>query len=174
MQHEATAMSIFTKLFGSRDDRLNHQLHSAFRKIAEDAVRRKGMLDTEHEARKVVQACAISHKPRAVAAYKDVADYLLANYDPTVAYFVAVDIDIQMQPVLGYIPIGQIVLAVEEMNRPEQLDKAAEFLACAILNLKNIPMARQAFTVYKIPAVRDRVATKLRAYDADVAASIAG
>jgi len=167
-------MSIFTKLLGNRDDRLNEQLHAVFHRIAGDAVRKKGMLDTEHEARKVVQSCAVSRKPRTVAAYKDVAEYLLANYDAIVAYFVAVDIDIQMQPVLGYIPIGQIVLAVEQMNRPEQLDKAAEFLACAILNLKNIPMARQAFTVYKVPAVRDRVAATLRAYDAGVAESIVG
>src|ERR1017187_1802746 len=138
-------MSIFTKLFGNRDDRVNERLHAVFRKIAESAIERKGTLDTEHEARKVVKVCAIARKPRAVAAYKDVAEYLLIHYDPIVAYFIVVDIDIQMQPVLGYIPIGQIVLAVEQMSQPEHINKTAEFLACAILNLKNIPMARQAF-----------------------------
>lgn len=167
-------MSIFRRLFGSRDDRLNQQLHSVFRRIAEDAVRQKGALNTEVEARKIVRACGISSKPRSVAAYRDVAEYLVTNYNPIVAYFVAVDIDIQMQAALGYIPIGQIVLAVEQTSRPEHIDKAADFLACAILNLKNIPMAHQAFTVYKVPAVRDRVAAKLRRYDAEVAAAIVG
>ena len=167
-------MNLFAKLFGNRDNRVNERLHAVFRKIAESAIERKGTLDTEHEARKVVNVCAIARKPRAVAAYKDVAEYLLANNDPIVAYFIAVDIDIQMQPVLGYIPIGQIVLAVEQTSQTEHIDKAADFLACALLNLKNIPMAQQAFTVYKVPAVRDRVAAKLRSYDADVAASIVG
>jgi hypothetical protein len=167
-------MSILTKLFGNRDDRVNERLHAVFRRIAETAIERQGTLDTEQEARKVVQVCAIPRKSRAVAAYKDVAEYLLSHYDPIVAYFIAVNIDIEMQPVLGYIPIGQIVLAVEQTTRPDHFDKAADFLACAILNLKNIPMARQAFTVYKVPAVRDLVAAKLRAYDADVAASIVG
>src|SRR5688572_33300333 len=107
-------MSIFTKLFGNRDDRLNERLHVVLRRIAEGAVQKQGTLDTEREAKRVVQVCAIARKPRAVAAYKDVAEYLLTHYDPIAAYFVAVDIDVQMQPVLGYIPIGQIVLAIEQ------------------------------------------------------------
>ena len=64
-------------------------------------------MDTEVEARNAIQACAICRKPRSVAAYRDVAEYLLNRYNPIVAYCVAVEIDIQMQPVRGYILIGQ-------------------------------------------------------------------
>lgn len=77
-------MGLLKRLFGNREDRINERLHAIGNRIAEDAIKRQGALDTEQEARKVAQSLAISAKPRSVSAYRDVADYLLTHYDPLV------------------------------------------------------------------------------------------
>ena len=167
-------MNIWAKLFGSGQDRLNQRMREIGQRVAKNAIRTQGPVDTEQEARQLVRTFAISSKPRDVSAYRDVADHLLATYEPSVAYFVAVKIDIQMRPTLGYVPIGQIVLAIEQAGQGERIDRAADFLTCALLNLGTIEMARQAFTLYRSPKISSAVAARLRSYDGEVASFIVG
>ena len=142
--------AIWTTLFGSRKDRLNQRFHAIGHNIARNALEKKGGMDTEEEAQKVSRLLARSTKPRDVSAYRDVADHLLAHYEPSVAYFVAVDIDLQMRSIVGYIPIGQIALAVEQTSQPDRVEQAADFLTCALMNLGNIEMARQRLRCNKV------------------------
>lgn len=192
-------MGLFSSLFGKNIESLNRRYLMIGKEIAEKALALSPELDVQEEAQNVMRKCAISRKPREFSAYKDVAAYLLGTYEPSFAYFIAVEIDQQMRPALGYIPIGQIVLAVEhidqfqkgyivkteELNRnpslmtgitrsPARSQKAAAFLTCALLNFGDIETARKAYSVYTVLDMKERIAATLRSYDEEVAAYILG
>ncbi len=190
-------MGILSSFFG-KDCR---DLSDRYAALADDAAKRARASSTDPEtaAKEVAKKCGLHNKPREFTAYKDVAAYLIGTYEPEVAYFVAVEINEQYAQSLGYIPIGQIVLAVEHLDKfkkgfivkteeleknpslaiginksPERTKRAVAFLTYALLNFPNIGTARKAFTVYRVPEMRENVLRKLRALDQDVANYIAG
>ncbi len=107
------------------------------------------------------------------------------------------DINEQYASSLGYIPIGQIALAVEHLDSfkkgfvvkteelqknpslaigisksPERTRKATEFLVYTLLNFPSIETARTAFGVYQVPEMRENIANYLRSLNTDVASFI--
>lgn len=192
-------MSLFSSLFGKKTETLNRRYLTIQKEMAEKALALSPDLDVQEEAQSVIRKCGIARKPRDFSAYKDVVAYLLGTYEPSFAYFIAVDIDQQMRRALSYIPIGQIVLAIEHIDQfqkgyivkteeldknpslmtgitrsPERSQRAAAFLACALLNFGDIETARKAYSVYTVPDMKERVAASLRSYDEEIAAYITG
>jgi hypothetical protein len=143
---------------------------------AEKALSTSAEIDVQKEATNVIRQFSISSKPRQFSAYNDVALYLLATFHPSVAYFIAVEIDQQIAPVLGYPPIGQIVLAVEHSPTaaPDCVPKAVDFLTCALLNFSDIETARKAYTVYTVREIKEGVANALLSCDEQVGSYISG
>jgi hypothetical protein len=86
-----------------------------------------------------------------------------------VAYFVAVELTEQFEPRLGYPPIGQIMVAMEN----EGSQTAARWIACALRNFPRIETAQLAFGVIKSPTMRSLVRADLATDDADIAEYIA-
>jgi hypothetical protein len=192
-------MGMFSRLSGKNRESLNRRYLTIQREMAESALASSPELDVQDEAQTVISKCGIRNKPREFSAYKDVAAYLLGTYRPSFAYFVAVDIDQQLREVLGYIPIGQIVLAVEHIDQfqkefivkteeldknpslmagitrsPERSQRAADFLTCALLNFGDIDTARKAYSVYTVTEMKERVVATLGKYDAEIVEYITG
>jgi hypothetical protein len=192
-------MGLFSRLSGKSREGLNQRYLTIQRKMAENALASSPALDVQEEAQKVIKKCGIRNKPREFSAYKDVAAYLLDTYPASFAYFVAVDIDQQLRDELGYIPIGQIVLAVEHIDQfqkgfvvkteeiltnpslmtgitrsPERTQRAAEFLSCALLNFGGIETARKAYSVYTVNDMKAGATAILRRHDPELAEYITG
>jgi hypothetical protein len=126
-------------------------------------------LNPTHEANLLVGRFAVIRKKRAASEYTDVACYLVTHYPSEVAYFVAVELTEQLEPRLGYPPIGQIMVAMEEQGSED----AARWIGCALRNFPRIETAQLAFGVIKSPAMRSRVRADLAAEDVELADYIA-
>jgi hypothetical protein len=126
-------------------------------------------VDATREAIALAHRFEIARKKRSASEYADVARHLLSNYTPEVAYFIAVEITEQLEPRLGYPPIGQIMVAMEN----EGCETAARWIACALRNFPRIETAQLAFGVIKTPAMRALVRTDLATDEAELAQYIA-
>ena len=126
-------------------------------------------VDATHEAKVLAERFGVSRKKRAASEYTDVVGYLLSHYPSEVAYFVAVEINEQLEPRLGYPPIGQIMVAMEKQGG----DDAARWIGCALRNFPRVETAQLAFGVIKSPAMRSFVRAQLAAEDTELAEYIA-
>jgi hypothetical protein len=126
-------------------------------------------VDTTREATALAQRFELTRKKRSASEYSDVARNLLSNHTPEVAYFVAVELTEQFEPRLGYPPIGQIMVAMEN----EGGQKAARWIACALRNFPRVETAQLAFGVIKSPTMRSLVRAELATDDADLSDYIA-
>jgi len=122
-------------------------------------------VDVTREAIILAKRFGVSRKKRSASEYTDVAGHLLSNYTPEVAYFVAVELDILFEPRLGYSPIGQVVVAMENLG----IEDAARFIGCSLRNFPQIEAARLAFSVIKSPAMRSLVRADFAAEDMELA-----
>jgi hypothetical protein len=122
-------------------------------------------LNTRYEADLVAKLFDVASKRRSASAYKDVAEHLLDNYAPEVAYFVAVELNEGFEKRIGYPPIGQIFVAWDESED----ERAAQAIACSLWNFPRVDTARLAFGVIKSEATRSLVKSILAAEDADLA-----
>jgi hypothetical protein len=122
-------------------------------------------VDVTQEANVMAERFGVSRKKRAVSEYTDVARYLLNNYPSELAYFVAVELNEKFEPRLGYPPIGQIMVAVEDQGS----EAAASWIGCALRNFPRIETAQLAFGVIKSCAMRALVQTDLAAEDEELA-----
>jgi hypothetical protein len=82
-----------------------------------------------------------------------------------VAYFVAVELTERFEPLLGYPPIGQIMVAMEI----QESEGGARWIVCALRNFPRIETAQFAFGVIKSPAMRSLVRADLAAEDLELA-----
>jgi hypothetical protein len=185
------------RLFGRKD--LNARYLEVQGEMADRGRRlaAQSSLDVEQAASRIGEQCGIVRKQRKYSAYGDVAAVLLGEFQPVVAYFVAVAINEQFAQPLGYVVIGQIFLAIEHIDEmrpvfdtewlrahpgvfsaltrsPERTANAAEILACALLNFPEIDTARRAFGVYTVKDMRTATTERLRTYDEELARYIAG
>ncbi|MBN1569126.1 MAG: hypothetical protein JXA73_14850 [Acidobacteria bacterium] len=131
---------------------------------ATKAVAARGM-DSTREAVSLAQRFDVARKKRYASEYADVASYLLSNHAPEVAYLVAVELTEQLEPRLGYPPIGQIMVAMENQGG----EAAARWIACALRNFPRVETAQLAFGVIKSPAMRSLVRAELTTHDAELA-----
>ena len=122
-------------------------------------------MDLTYESNALAERFGISKKKRSGSEYVDVAFYLLKNYEPEVAYFIGVELNEQFERKLGYPPIGQIMVAMEN----EGSKNAARWITCALCNFPKIETARLAFSVIKSPAMRSLVQTDLSTEDIELA-----
>jgi hypothetical protein len=122
-------------------------------------------VDVTSEAYILADRFAVSRKKRSASEYTEVATYLLSNYAPEVAYFIAVELNKQFEPRLGYPPIGQVMVAMEI----EGNERAARWIACSLRNFPNIETARLAFGVIKSPAMRSLVRADFAAENVELA-----
>lgn len=132
---------------------------------AADAAR----VNVRHEADALADRFQVSRKMRAASEYTALATYLLAHYPPEVAYFVAVELNEQFEQRLGYPPIGQIMVAMEQQGS----ELAAGWIACALRNFPRVETARLAFGVIKSPVMKPLVRANLALADAQLAEYIA-
>ena len=131
------------------------------RRIDEQFAKAVEGLSMTQEASALTRRFDLSRKKRAVAEYAGVAEYLLSHYPPEVAYFVAVQINEQLEPRLGYPPIGQIMVAIETKGG----EGAARWIGYALRNFPRVETAQLAFGVIKSPAMRSLVKAELAADD---------
>lgn len=117
------------------------------------------------EAISVAHAFEIARKRRAASEYMEVADYLLRQFAPEVAYSVAIEIDEQFEGRLGYPPIGQIVLALERLGG----ERAAQMIACSLMNFPQVETARLAFGVFTSDSMRSLIRAELLKEDRELA-----
>lgn len=122
-------------------------------------------VDVAYEASELAERFGLSRKKRAASEYTDVANYLLSHYPPELAYFVAVEINDQFEPRLGYPPIGQIMVAMEK----QLSQSAACCIGCVLRNFPRIETAQLAFGVIKSRTMRSLVRADLAAEDMDLA-----
>jgi hypothetical protein len=118
-----------------------------------------------YEAAVLAERFDVSGKKRAASQYVDVASYLLSHYPPEVAYLIAVEITEQFEPRLGYPPIGQVMVAVEEQGS----EGAARWIACALRNFPRVETAQLAFGVIRSTAMRSLVRADLAMEDSELA-----
>jgi hypothetical protein len=126
-------------------------------------------MNARHEANALAGRFQVSQRRRAASEYTALAAYLLAHYPPEVAYFVAVELNEQFEQQLGYPPIGQIMVAMEQQGS----EIAARWIVCALRNFPRVETARLAFGVIKSPAMRSLVRANLALEDAQLAEYIA-
>jgi hypothetical protein len=122
-------------------------------------------VDATREANVLAERFSVSRKKRSASEYTDIATYLLSSHTPEVAYFVAVKLNKQLEPRLGYPPIGQIMVAMESQGS----EGAARWIGCALRNFPRIETAQLAFGVIKSPAVRALVRADFAVEDAELA-----
>jgi hypothetical protein len=122
-------------------------------------------VNTRREADLVAKLFDVASKRRSAAAYQDLAEHLLDNYAPEVAYFVAVQLNEGFQKRIGYPPIGQIFVAWDESED----ERAAQAIGCSLWNFPRVDTARLAFGVVKSPATRSLVKSRLATEDPDLA-----
>ena len=122
-------------------------------------------VDATREAIALAQRFEVARKKRSASEYADVVSYLLSNHMSEVAYFVAVELTEQFEPRLGYPPIGQIMVAMENQGG----EAAARWIACALRNFPRIETAQLAFSVIKSPVMRSLVRAELATDDAELA-----
>lgn len=152
---------------GSPMHRLQSRYAASQTRLLERATRASASADVDatREAIALAQRFEVARKKRSASEYADVASYLLSNHAPEVAYFVAVGLTEQFEPRLGYPPIGQIMVAMEN----EGGKAAARWIACALRNFPRIESAQLAFGVIKSPAMRSLVRAELAADDPQLA-----
>mgnify|MGYP006295646361 CR=1 FL=1 len=141
----------------------NRLLEQATRAAAEAGIDTASQIT--REAIVLAQRFDIGRKKRSASEYADIASYLLSNYTPEVAYFVAAELTKQFEPKLGYPPIGQIMVSMENQGG----ESAARWIACALRNFPRIETAQLAFGVIKSPAMRSLVQAELATHDAEMA-----
>jgi len=122
-------------------------------------------VDPTREANVLAARFGVSRRKRSASEYADLASYLLTNYPPDVAYFVVVELNEQFEPLLGYTPIGQIMVAMENLGG----EAAARWIGCALRNFPRIETAQLAFGVIKSPAMRSLVRADFDSEDMEVA-----
>ncbi len=122
-------------------------------------------VDTTREVSVQAERFGVSRKKRAASEYTDFATYLLTHYPPELAYFMAVELDKQFEPRLGYPPIGQIMVAMEK----QESEDAARWIACALRNFPHVETAKLAFGVVKSPGMRLLVRADLVLEDMELA-----
>jgi hypothetical protein len=122
-------------------------------------------VDTTHEAALLAERFGVSRKKRATSQYADLTSHLLSHYPSEVAYFIAVEINEQFESRLGYPPIGQIMVAMEEHGG----ERAVRWIACALRNFPRIEAAQLAFGVIRSVAIRSLVRSDLAAEDSELA-----
>ena len=122
-------------------------------------------VDTTREAIVLAERFGVSRMKRSASDYREVASYLLNTYAPEMAYFVAVKLNEQFEPRLGYPLIGQIMVAMEDQGS----EGAARWIGCALRNFPRIETARLAFGVIKSPGMRSLVRADFAAEDMEVA-----
>lgn len=149
-------MSSLQSQYAASQARLLKQADSAA-----DAAR----LDTAHEAGVLADRFKVSRKKRVASEYAELAAYLSAHYPPEVAYYIAVDLNERFEPRLGYPPIGQVMVAMEQ----QESKFAARWIACALRNFPRVETARLAFGVIKSPVMRSLVRAELAAEGAPLA-----
>jgi hypothetical protein len=121
-------------------------------------------VDPAREASVLAVRFGVSRRKRSASEYTDLASYLLSNYTPDVAYFVVVELNEQYEPRLGYPPIGQIMVAMENQGS----EAAARWIGCALRNFPRIETAQLAFGVIKSPTMRSLVQADFDAEDVEV------
>lgn len=122
-------------------------------------------LDPGREASLAGKLFDVARKRRSASAYRDVADHLLTSYPPEIAYAVAIEINEQFERRVGYPPIGQIIVALEERGD----ERAAQVIACSLRNFPRVETARLAFGVIKTDGMRSLLRAELSAEDPDLA-----
>jgi hypothetical protein len=124
-----------------------------------------GNLSIAHEVASLAKRFNLTQKKRTGSDYADLADFLLSNYPSVVAYFITVELNEQFEQMLGYSPIGQIMVAMEiEAN-----EKAANWIACGMRNFPRVETARLAFGIIKSNSMRSLVRVALAADDSELA-----
>lgn len=109
------------------------------------------------EANALTERFCLLRKKRSALEYMEIASYLLGNYTPEFAYFIAVELNEQLEPRLGYPPIGQIMKAMEL----EGSEDAARWIGCSLRNFPKVETAQLAFGVIASPSMRTLVRADL-------------
>jgi hypothetical protein len=121
--------------------------------------------ETTRAATLLIERFNVLQKKRSASDYMDVASYLLSNYSPVLAYFIATELDEKLEPRLGYPPVGQILLAMEILGN----ENSARWIATALRNFPRVETAKLAFSVIKSPAMRALVRADIAAEDTELA-----
>jgi hypothetical protein len=145
--------------------RLQARYASSQRRLEERFAKAAEGLNVTQEAASLTRRFDLSRKKRAGSEYAEVAEHLVNHYPPEVAYFVAVAITEQLEPRLGYPPIGQIMVAMETKGGT----LPARWIGCALRNLPRVETAQLAFRVITSPAMRSLVRAELATDDAELA-----
>ncbi len=127
--------------------RLQPRYEASQRRLKEQSSEAASGLDLAGEADSLAQRFDLARRKRSASEYAEVADYLLNRYPPELAYFVSVQINEQLEPRLGYPPIGQIMRALEARGG----EGAARWIGCAFRNFPRVETAQLAFGV--IPSI---------------------
>jgi len=122
-------------------------------------------LDLKNEAIKIGDSFEILLKKRSANSYTDIAKYLLNTYEPEIAYFVAVEINEIFEKKLGYPPIGQITLALENIGGKH----AAKILSCSLLHFNDPHTAQLAFNVFKSELICSQIKSDIEIQDKEIA-----
>lgn len=158
---------------------------------------RKKRIDVSKEAFNIGYQLMISKKPDHLQ-YRDIANYLLAEYPAELGVYIAIAIKETWENTTGHDPYQNIMLAVQYVDRmagssfmtdpsftqehplfmqyitethlPERTKKAIDFLTTGIFQFQDINITREKFpTLITVPEMKRGVKEKLSSIDDVVA-----
>jgi len=186
------------RLFGKRNDvgRRYEEIREQVRVAAVSQAKAR-QIDISQQAFIIAETCGGLMSKREWIDYRDIANFLLAEYETELGFYVA-NAFTNFAGQLGYDPFGKIMLATQYVDRtagsslmirfsfakhhqlfyeflterecPERTRRAIAFLAIAIFQFPNVDHARKVFpTLFVVPEMGSAVRERIHLIDRDVA-----
>jgi len=177
---------------GSRYDEIREQI-----RVAAVSQAKARQVDIPQEAFKIAETCGGLMAKREWIDYRDIANFLLAEYETELGFYVANAFS-NFTEQLGHDPFGKIMLATQYVDRtagspmsirfsfakqhqlfyeflterecPERTRLAVEFLGTAVFQFPNVSHAKKVFpTLFVVPEMGGAVRERLYLIDRAVA-----